>query len=323
MAKCSQLDAIHPKVSKWPDLPYEGWKETRETLHRWLQIVGKIRLSKSPWLNHGWHSTLYVTARGLTTSVIHDGELSFSIDFDFVVHELRIQRSNGTTSRFPLKSESVATFYNRCIEGLCDVGIDVKIFGQPNELVDALPFQKDQIHQTYDPEFANRFWRVLLETDRVMKIFRSRFIGKASPVHFFWGSLDLAVTRFSGRRAPEHPGGIPHLPDLVTREAYSHEVSSCGFWPGNDQFPTAAFYSYAYPQPDRFGFAAVPEGAYYHPALREFILPYDIVRNASSPDDRLMEFLEATYGAAADLGNWDREALEHSSYLEALQKRAA
>ncbi|MFI4937392.1 MAG: DUF5996 family protein [Candidatus Berkiellales bacterium] len=308
--------------AKWPDLNYHQWKSTCETLHRWIQIVGKIRLSKSPWVNHGWQTTLYVMERGLTTSVIHDDNISFSIEFDFEAHELRIPRNNGNVLSFPLRSESVAVFYQRCISVLLEAGIDVKIFDHPNELGDALPFSKDEIHCTYDPLYANRFWCILLQADRLMKIFRSRYIGKVSPVHFFWGSMDIAVSRFSGRRAPVHPGGIPHLPDVITQEAYSHEVSSCGFWPGNESFPTPAFYSYAYPKPDGFERCSVPEGAFYHETLGEFILPYEIVKNASNPDNLVFEFFQKTYEAAAESGRWPRDILENSTCLEILQKKS-
>jgi hypothetical protein len=274
-------------------------------------------------VNHTWHSTLYVSEKGLTTSVIHDHEASFALEFDFVAHVLRLTRSDGAFAELPLLSEPVATFHKKCLGALSDLGIQCKFLGRPNELADTLPFAEDQIHNTYDPEYAQRFWHVLLQTDRVMKEFRSHFVGKVSPIHFFWGSFDLAVTRFSGRRAPEHPGGVPHLPDLVTRDAYSHEVSSCGFWPGNDRFPTAAFYSYAYPMPPGFERTQMPEGAYYNEQLREFILPYDAVRSSGAPDRLLLEFFQRTYEAAANLGGWDRRTLEESSYLKALQDKAA
>jgi hypothetical protein len=308
----------------WPPLRYEDWKETYQTLHRWTQIVGKIRLSKTPWLNHSWHATLYVTERGLTTSVIHDTQApgrSFSIQFDFISHVLRIDRSDGGPTVLPLVSESVASFNSRLTGALRDSGIETAIAGKPNELPDALPFSEDQIHCTYVPASANCFWRVLLQSDRVMKLFRSFFEGKASPVHFFWGSFDLAVTRFSGRRAPEHPGGVPHLPDLVTREAYSHEVSSCGFWPGNEQFPGAAFYSYAYPMPEGFESAqsSVAGNAYFHGILREFILPYESVVASPNPDELILGFFQSTYEAAANLGHWDRASLEETLYLKILR----
>jgi hypothetical protein len=309
------------KGIKWPELQYTPSKDTIQTLNRWVQIIGKIRLSKSPWVNHGWHSTLYVSERGLTTSIIHVQDDSFSIEMDLVSHELRVRRSDDRSSSIPLLSEPVAVFYERCFGAIRDCGIEAKIFGKPNELADSLPFAEDQIHRTYDPEYANRYWRVLLQTDRLMKEFRSHFIGKVSPVHFFWGAMDIAVTRFSGRRAPEHPGGVPHLPDLITREAYSHEVSSCGFWPGSEHFQEPAFYSYAYPSPEGFEKAAVPEGAYYHEGLREFVLPYNRVRTAADPDALILKFFQKCYEAAADLAQWDREALEHSVYLDAIRQK--
>ena len=306
----------------WPDLEYDEWKETCETLHRWTQIVGKIRLSKSPWVNHSWHSTLYVTEKGLTTSVIHDRESSFAIEFDFISHVLRMSRSDGREMSLPLKSQSVATFFGSCLSCLDELEVEAAIHEKPNELADAIPFSQDHTHNTYDPDFANRFWKVLLQCDRLMKDFRSRFSGKASPVHFFWGGLDLATTRFSGRNAPEHPGGIPNLPDLVTREAYSDEVSSCGFWPGNELYPTAAFYSYAYPEPEGYKRATVPDGASYEEKLREFVLPYRAVKAAGSPDRLVLDFFLSAYEAAANLGKWDRAALEGSRYLKILQGRA-
>jgi hypothetical protein len=309
--------------ARWPELSFQQWQETRQTLHRWVQIIGKVRLAKSPWVNHGWHSTLYVTERGLTTSAIHDGDEAFSLELDFISHELRIQRSDGARARVPLASEPVAAFYRRCLDALARAGVQVRISGRPNELADALPFAEDRIHGVYVPEDAHRFWRALLQADRVLKGFRARYPGKTSPVHFFWGAMDLAVTRFSGRRAPEHPGGIPHLPDLVTREAYSHEVSSCGFWPGDERLPEAAFYAYAYPKPEGYERAAVPGGAYFHAGLREFILPYATVRSSPDPDRLLLEFFQGTYDAAARLGGWDSEALKPSPYLEQLRKRAA
>jgi hypothetical protein len=306
----------------WPELQYEKWTATRESLHRWFQIMGKIRLTQARWTNHAWQSTLYVTSRGLTTSVIHDTERSFSIDLDFVKHLLILRCSEGGEKSLPLQSETVASFHDRCFSGLQELGISIKIHEMPNEVTDAIPFFKDQTHCGYDPDYANRYWRVLLQADRVMKRFRSDFIGKVSPVHFFWGSNDLAVTRFSGRRAPEHPGGVPHLPDLIAKEAYSHEVSSCGFWPGGELVPYPAFYSYAYPAPQGFESAQVrPSEAFYHSQLREFILPYDAVRASKDPDHTMLEFFQSTYEAAANLGHWDRESLEDSPFLKKLQQQ--
>ena len=302
----------------WPALPLEAWADTFATLHLWTQIVGKIRLACSPWVNHGWSVTLYVTARGLTTSPIPDGTATFQIDFDFIDHRLRIETSDGGIGGLALRPQSVASFYGQLWSELDKLGIRVRIDGRPNEVQDPVPFAKDEAHASYDPDDANRFWRVLVQADRVFKRFRARFTGKCSPVHFFWGAGDLAVTRFSGRPAPRHPGGIPHLPDAVTREAYSQEVSSCGFWPGGGAIPYPAFYSYAYPEPPGFAGAVVrPDAAFYSGDLHEFILPYDDVRLAASPEDRLLEFLQATYEAAANLAGWDRKNLERHGDLGA------
>ena len=296
----------------WPDLPLEAWKDTCETLHLWTQIVGKVRLAQMPWVNHSWHVTLYVSARGLTTSAIPHGGRTFQIDFDLVGHELIVSTSDGAPSgRFPLEPQSVATFYRRLMGELRRLGVPCRIYATPNEVENPIPFERDEVHRAYDPEYANRYFRVLAQSNRVFTDFRARFIGKCSPVHYFWGAPDLAVTRFSGRPAPEHPGGIPHLPDRVTREAYSHEVSSAGFWPGGGPVPYAAFYSYAYPEPPGFASASVaPEGAFYSTDLHEFLLPYDRVRRSATPEATLLEFLQSTYEAAADLGGWDRKALE-------------
>ncbi len=275
------------------------------------QIVGKIRLSRTPWLNHSWHVTLYVTARGLTTSPIPDGARSFEIEFDFIDHQLLVATSNGARWRMPLRPLAIADFYAALVEGLAGLGVGVTIDQTPNEMPDPIRFSADRVHASYDPEYAHRHWRALVQIDRVFKLFRTGFIGKCSPVHFFWGSFDFAVTRFSGRRAPLHPGGVPGLPDAVVRDAYSHEVSSAGFWPGGGGVDYAAFYSYAYSAPQGFASAAVrPEGAFFSAELQEFILPYDVVQNAASPDDALLQFLQSAYDAAADLGEWDRAALE-------------
>ena len=296
----------------WPALPYGDWKDSCTTLHLWTQIVGKIRLAQTPWTNHSWHVTLYVTPRGLTTSAIpYDGR-AFQIDFDFIDHALLIQTSDGEERRLPLEPRPVAEFHDALMAALAELHILVRIHGSPNEVANPIPFREDRLHAAYDPEYAQRFWRVLLQADRVFKQFRTRFLGKISPVHFFWGSFDHAVTRFSGRKAPPHPGGIPHLPDAVTREAYSHEVSSAGFWPGGGAVDYSAFYSYAYPTPE--GFAATPvrpEAAFFHERLGEFILPYDAVRTAEAPDATLLEFLQTSYEAAADGASWDRAALEY------------
>jgi hypothetical protein len=294
----------------WPALPFPEWKETCATLHMWTQIVGKVRLALAPWTNHSWHVTLYLTARGLTTSPIPFGAGAFEIRFDFVAHELRLLTSEGRLKVIALAPQTVAQFYHAVTEALRDLGIDVRIGMTPNEVEDAIPFDQDNKHASYDPEYANRFWRVLLQSDRIFKEFRAEFCGKCSPVHFFWGSFDLAVTRFSGRRAPQHPGGVPHLPDAVTREAYSHEVSSLGFWPGNEMMPEPIFYSYAYPEPKGFPDAKVqPAAATYNAQLKEFVLPYEAVRQAAAPDQALLDFARSTYDAASTLGNWDRAAL--------------
>jgi hypothetical protein len=299
-------------TTRWPELPYAAWKDTAETLHLWTQVVGKIRLAKTPWLNHSWHVALYVTARGLTTGPIpYDGH-AFQIDFDFIDHVLWVRASDGHYRQVMLQAMPVSEFYTELMAGLGELGFAVTIRTMPCELADCVPFDADIVHKTYDPAAANRFWRVLLASHDVMAHFRTGFLGKVSPVHFFWGSFDLAVTRFSGRRAPRHPGGVPHLPDAVAQEAYSHEVSSAGFWPGSPgpvDYP--AFYSYAYPAPDGFAEAKVkPDAAFFSKELGEFILPYDAVRTASDPDGALMDFLVSTYVAAADLAHWDRAALD-------------
>lgn len=300
-------------METWPSLPLDAWRDTYATLHLWTQIVGKVRLVQSPPLNHSWQATLYVTARGLTTSPVPYRDRAFEIDFDFVDHRLIVRSTDGATGGFTLEPQSVATFYRTLMDVMGRLDLRVTIHGKPNEVADAIAFERDDVHAAYDAEYANRFWRVLVQADRVMKTFRARFIGKASPVHFFWGAPDLAVTRFSGRRAPAHPGGIPNLPDRVTREAYSHEVSSCGFWPGGGPIAYPAFYSYAYPEPPGFAEAPVtPREAFYSADLREFILPYDTVRQAAAPDAVLLDFLQATYEAAATLARWDRASLERA-----------
>jgi hypothetical protein len=295
----------------WPELPTAAWRETYQTLHLWTQIVGKIRLARTPWLNHSWHVTLYVTARGLTTSAIPDGARSFQIDFDFIDHALRISTSDGTARQFALAGKSVAGFYTAIMADLAELGIDIAINETPNELPDPIPFPQDSRHASYDPDAVRRFFQILCNAERVFEQFRTGFLGKASPVHFFWGSFDLAVTRFSGRRAPRHPGGVPHLPDEVAWEAYSHEVSSAGFWPGGGAIDYPAFYCYAYPEPAGFRTAPVrPDAAFFSEALGEFILPYDAVRTAAQPDQALLDFLQSTYEAAANSAKWDRNALE-------------
>jgi len=295
----------------WPDLPTAAWRETYATLHLWTQIIGKIRLARTPWLNHSWHIALYVSARGLTTSPIPDGDGTFQIDLDFIDHALGISTSDGATRQFALAGHSVASFHAAVMAALAELGIHVAIDEMPNELPEPIPFSQDAQHASYDADAVRRFFRILTSADRVFKQFRTGFLGKASPVHFFWGSFDLAVTRFSGRRAPRHPGGVPHLSDEVACEAYSHEVSSAGFWPGSGAIDYPAFYSYAYPEPPGFRTARVrPNAAFFSEALGEFILPYDAVRNAAQPEQALLDFLQSTYEAAANAAKWDRDALE-------------
>jgi len=279
----------------------------------WTQIVGKTRLAQAPMINHWWQTPLYVTSRGLTTSPMPHGERTFQVDFDFIDHELRIQTNDGVTHSFPLRPQSVADFYGEFMAALRSLGIEINIMTSPSEVENPIPFEQDYKHAAYDSEQAHRFWLALAQADRVMRQFRSQFIGKCSPVHFFWGGFDLAVTRFSGRLAPEHPS-VPNTPDFVVREAYSHEVSSAGFWPGSAAAPEPVFYSYAYPEPDGFAaWRAEPDEAYYNPEMKEFILPYEVVRRAKEPDRTLMQFLQNTYEAAADLGKWDRASLERKS----------
>jgi len=295
----------------WPELPTSAWRETYATLHLWSQIIGKIRLVRSPWLNHSWHVALYVTARGLTTSPIPDGVRTFQIDLDLIDHVLRVSTSDGAQRQFALAGQSVASFYAAIMAALWETGIHIAIDEMPNELPEPIRFSEDKKHASYDPAAVRSFLQILVNVDRVFKQFRTGFLGKASPVHFFWGSFDLTVTRFSGRRAPRHPGGIPHLSDDVACEAYSHEESSAGFWPGSGAIDYPAFYSYAYPEPA--GFRAVkvrPDAAFFSEALGEFILPYDAVRTAAAPDQALLEFLQSTYEAAANAAKWDRDALE-------------
>ena len=299
-----------PNPKTWPDLPFAEWCDTRATLHMWMQIVGKIRLAQAPLINHWWQVPLYVTSHGLTTSPIPYGERVFEISFDFIDHRLTIETNDGGAAAFALRPQSVADFYGEVMRRLHALGFDISIWTTPVEIPDPIPFEQDQTHAAYDPDYANRFWRILLQADRVLTAFRAGFLGKASPVHFFWGSFDLAVTRFSGRRAPPHPGA-PNIADRVTREAYSHEVSSCGFWPGGAGMEQPIFYSYAYPQPPGFAEAPVrPEAAFYNRDFGEFILSYDAVRHAASPDEALLDFLQSTYEAAATLAHWDRAALE-------------
>jgi hypothetical protein len=295
----------------WPELELREWNATRETFHMWLQIIGKVRLVQTPWLNHSWHATLYPTSRGLTTSLIPHGNREFQIDLDLMEHRLAVIASDGRNGGFALEPQSVSTFYRRLMDELSRLDLPVRIVARPNEVAEAIPFAEDDTHRDYDPDAVNRYWRMLLQAQRVMLDFRARFIGKNSPIHLFWGGMDLAVTRFSGRAAPVHRGGIPNLPDRVTQEAYSHEVSSCGFWAGTPPVDYPAFYAYAYPEPPGFAEARIrPDGAFYSKDLGEFILPYARVRESATPDATLLEFLQSTYEAAADLARWDRAALE-------------
>ncbi len=292
----------------WPELPLEKWQSTYDTLHMWTQIVGKVRLALSPLINHWWEVAFYVNARGLTTSAIPYGDDIFEVQFDFIDHQLTIQTSRGSTKSIPLKAQTVADFYSDFMSALHSLGIEVKIWTVPVEVPNPIRFETDTQHASYDPEYAHRFWRILTLCDTIFKEFRSHFIGKDSPVHFFWGSFDLCVTRFSGRRAPERVGADP-----ITREAYSHEVISAGFWPGGGEVKGPAFYAYAAPEPPGFSEQKVkPAAAFYHPQMKEFLLMYDDVRQADSPRDALLDFLQSTYEAGADLAHWDRKELERA-----------
>lgn len=296
---------------QWPELDYQDWSDTIETVHMWTQIAGKIRLALTPWTNHSWHVPLYVTPCGLTTSTIYDGAGQFDLEFDFQNHELTVRDGRGRRRSVQLRPRSVASFYRELLDHLNALGFSVTIYEVPNEVEDPIRFPEDEVHASYDAEAASRFAQVLNQSVRVFSDFRSKFLGKCSPVHFFWGSFDLAVTRFSGRTAPLHPGGIPGLPDWVTREAYSHEVYSCGFWPGAAASPAPAYYAYAYPVPGGLSEVPVtPSEAFWSTEMGEFFLPYDAVRSASDPDGTLTSFLESTYSAVADLAKWDRSALE-------------
>lgn len=305
----SKTNAVQNEI--WPELPYELWQTTGHSVHMWSQMVGKFRLAHAPWVNHSWQATFYVTARGWTTSLIPFAKQSVEIRFDFISHELQIESSSGQREMIKLEPMSVAGFYQKFCAALEKMGLPHKIHKIPNEVPDSTPFDGQTQAGAYEPEVAHNFWRALVSVDRILKKFRTGFLGKVSPVHLFWGSFDLAVTRFSGRNAPLHPGGVPGLPDQVTREAYSHEVSSAGFWPGGGPTDYPAFYSYAYPAPEGFAKATVqPKEAFFHQEAGEFILPYDVVRQASDPETTLLNFLTSTYEAAANLGNWDRKHLE-------------
>ena len=298
------------KFEVWPSLPFDAWRDTYATLHLWTQIIGKVRLALAPMINHWWQVTLYVTSRGLTTSPMAYGTRTVQIEFDFLDHQLRIETSDGDCRSLTLAPRSVAEFYSETMAALKSLGIAVSIWSTPVEVEDRTPFEQDDKHAAYDADYAQRFWRVLVQTDRILTEFRSRFIGKVSPVHFFWGACDMAVTRFSGRSAPEHPGA-PNVARFVAREAYSHEVSSCGFWPGGGAVAMPVFYAYAYPEPEGFKeYPIQPREAFYSPEMREFMLPYDTVRTATSPDSVLLAFLQSTYEAAANLSQWERAKLE-------------
>lgn len=299
----------HPTAARWPRLRVEDWTATRDTLHLWTQIVGKIRLAQAPLVNHWWQVTLYVSPRGLTTSAIPYGAGSFDIEFDFIDHRLQIRSSDGGIRHVALEPKPVADFHAETMRALDELGIQVQIQATPNEVDPAIPFAEDREHASYDREAAHLFWRQLVAADRVLHQFRSEFIGKVSPVHFFWGAMDLACTRFTGRTAPEHPGGAPNCGDWVMVEGYSHELSSCGFWPGGGD--EGAFYAYAYPEPDGFAdYPVAPPEAFYSKENGQFLLPYEAVRTAADPDRALLDFLRTTYEAAAVRGNWDRAALE-------------
>ncbi len=295
----------------WPDIPYGPWRETCEAMHLYTQVVGKYRLARTPWVNHSWHATLYVDGRGLTTSLIPDGPGGIEITFDLINHAVVGHATDGRTGHIALGPMSVADFNGRFQELVAALGGRPRRGGSPNEVPSPIPFDEDRATRPYDADAVRRFFGALVSVDRVLKRFRTGFLGKVSPVHLFWGSFDLAVTRFSGRGAPPHPGGVPNLPDDVTREAYSHEVSSAGFWPGGGGMEEPAFYSYAYPAPKGFDGAPVkPDAAVFNRALGEFVLPYDAVRRADDPEAALLAFLQSTYDAAADRGGWDREALD-------------
>ena len=298
-------------MDAWPDIPFGRWEATGQSLHMWSQIVGKFRFLLTPWINHSWQAAFYFNARGMTTSLIPGPLDQYEAVFDFVDHRLIVHSTSGQAASMPLESQSVADFFHRFRALLKSIGAPDNFHAAPNEVPDAIPFAQQTNPGTYNPDAAHDFWLAALKVDQVFKKFRTGFLGKVSPVHLFWGSFDIAVTRFSGRTAPLHPGGFPALPDDVTQEAYSHEVSSAGFWPGGGGADFPAFYSYAYPMPEGFRDCSPgPSAAYFDNQLGEFLLPYDAVRTASDPSAVLLEFLQATYAAAAETGNWDRAALE-------------
>ena len=297
----------------WPALPVSSWQNTYKTVHLWTQIIGKIRLECSPWVNHSWHVPFYVTANGLTTSIMFSGAKGFQIDLNFINHRLIITTTDGNEQSFSLEPMSVAVFYEKTMRALEGVGVQVSIWTHPVELPDpVIALDKDEEHKSYDRDSVEKCWHILLQCNRVFTIFRSRFVGKVSPVHFFWGAFDIAVSRFSGRTAPKHPGGVPHCADWVMQEAYSHEVCSAGFWPGVG-LGEPAFYSYVYPEPDGYKtWSSIPEQAYYLEAMGEYVLPYEAIRMSNNPDQLLLDFLQTTYEAAAELAEWDRENLERA-----------
>ncbi|MEP6684293.1 MAG: DUF5996 family protein [Parafilimonas sp.] len=298
-------------ITNWPDIDFNNWKDTLSTVQLWTQIVGKIRLKAMPWLNHSWHVTLYVTAQGLSTGSMPFEDGIFEIGFNFQQHILLITTSNGNEEEMELYPRSVADFYKELFNKLKKAGIDINIYPVPNEIENAIPFEKDEMHKTYNKEQVQNYWKALVQVHNVFIKFRAGFSGKCSPVHFFWGAFDLAVTRFSGRQAPEYSGAVPNIPLRVMQEAYSHEVSSCGFWPGSEAFPNAAFYAYCYPTPKDFSEQPVePEEAFYSNEMGEFFLLYDVVRKSANPEETLMRFLNTTYEAAANTGNWNRTMLE-------------
>jgi hypothetical protein len=304
-------DSGRVAAEQWPALPLAEWSDTLATLHMWTQVVGKVRLALAPMQNHWWQVPLYLTARGLTTSPMPAGRRTLQIDFDFISHQLQLAVSDGSSRVMPLAEHSVADFYRQLTYALEELEITVRIWTMPQEVEVATPFEKDLANASYDPDFAHRHWQILAQAERVLQRFRTDFVGKCSPIHFFWGSFDLALTRFSGREAPPHPGGVPNMADWIAREAYSHEVYSVGFWPGNKALPEPAFYAYAYPEPEGFRDAGLTtEGAYYHDELKEYVLPYESVRYAPDADERILEFARSTYEAAATLGRWPRLALE-------------
>ena len=321
MTALSAASGIHTPA--WPRLPLAEWQDTQSTLHRWLQIVGKTRLALAPPVNHWWHVTLYLSSRGLTTSAMPYGDGWLEVEFDFIDHQLVARTSDGAIQSMRLAPQTVADFYRDYMALLQAAGTPVKIWPVPREMADTLRFTDDRQHRSYDRDAAHRCWTAMSQANRVLQEFRGRFIGKCSPVHFFWGAFDLACTRFSGRAAPVHPGGVPNLPDWAVREAYSHECISAGWWPGGGALMEPAFYAYIYPEPAGFADARIhPDSAYYSPDLKEFILPYDAVRTARRPDELLQEFLQSTYEAAANLGGWDRSGLERESSVASSQSPA-